>query len=92
MARLLSKSSYVEDLTGRDGWQVCITDKENTVPLVQQNIDENAELLASRGACARAEVLNWFAPALGEGVLAAGPYDLVVVSDVFYEVNARIIP
>ncbi|KAJ1481258.1 putative methyltransferase-domain-containing protein [Baffinella frigidus] len=65
--------------------EVCITDKENTVPLVQKNISENEALLAAKGANARGAVLDWFDATLGESVVKGCPYDLIVVSDVFYE-------
>lgn len=62
---------------------VTMSDKHNMTELILANAESNADILPFGRATVAP--LDFSAPTMDEGVLDAGPFDTVVVSDVFYD-------
>ena len=67
--------------------QVVMTDKNSMIQLIQCNIAENKALFAASNtrATMHAASLDWFDSTADPIVLAAVPFDTIVMSDVIYE-------
>jgi len=67
--------------------QVVMTDKNSMIQLIQRNIAENKALFAASNtrATMHAASLDWFESTADPIVLAAVPFDTIVMSDVIYE-------
>jgi hypothetical protein len=62
---------------------VTMSDKHNMVELILANAESNADILPSGRATVAP--LDFSAPTMDEAVLDSGPFDTIVVSDVFYD-------
>jgi predicted nicotinamide N-methyase len=62
---------------------VTMSDKHNMTELILANAESNADILPFGRATVAP--LDFSAPTMDEGVLDAGPFDTIVVSDVFYD-------
>ena len=61
---------------------VMMTDKASMVALLEENIEENRDILRSEVQCGS---LDWLDAIADPQVLAAAPFDAIIMSDVIYE-------
>ena len=67
--------------------EVIMTDKSSMIDLLRRNVTENEPLLAqgSGHACVIAASLDWLEATVDPAVVAGGPFDSIIMSDVIYE-------
>ena len=66
------------------GGDVTLSDQRNIVPLLERNIEANAEAMRARGGRAGAVVMDWDNQLQREKLVAGGPYALVLCSDLVF--------